>query len=163
MIMTITGKVKYPITLDPGTWIFDDRRIDMETYFTSDRAKVNKDEEYTRATGRFFDREIKEGAISPPTLNSERKYLKERLLTGSFGIMLDPFLKNAEPLHDAKTFILILSDGEKEFPIKEAYNLILAFSKHGKPLKEDGPLHAYFEDGSNKEDPIKHVQGFRVE
>ncbi|MED1204219.1 hypothetical protein [Heyndrickxia acidicola] len=163
MIVTITGKVTYSITLDPGTWIFDDRRIDMDTYFTSDRKEVDEDEEYTRATGRFFDREIKEGAISPPTLNTERKYLKERLLTGSFGIKLEPFLKNAEPLHDAQSFILILSDGEIKIPLKKAYNLILAFSKQGKPLKEDGPIHAYFEDGSNKENPIKHVQGFRVE
>ena len=33
--------------------------------------------------------------------------------------------------------------------------MILCFSNNGKPLKEDGPVHVYFGDGSNKQNPIK--------
>lgn len=32
-IIQIKGSVKYSITLDPSVWIFDDRKIDLNTYF----------------------------------------------------------------------------------------------------------------------------------
>ena len=32
-IVHIKGKVKFPITLDPSVWIFDDRKFDLDTYF----------------------------------------------------------------------------------------------------------------------------------
>ncbi|NNU94980.1 peptidyl-prolyl cis-trans isomerase, partial [Geobacillus sp. NFOSA3] len=28
-IIPFKGKVKYPVTMDAGVWIFDDRRIDL--------------------------------------------------------------------------------------------------------------------------------------
>lgn len=37
------------------------------------------------------ERQIREGAVSPPTLKSEKKYEKEKLLDGTFGIKLEPF------------------------------------------------------------------------
>ncbi|KPD01293.1 hypothetical protein LR69_00450 [Geobacillus sp. BCO2] len=33
-IIVLTGKVKFRITLDPGVWIFDDRKVDMDAYFS---------------------------------------------------------------------------------------------------------------------------------
>ncbi len=33
MIIQIKGNVKYPITLDPSVWIFDDRKILLEDAF----------------------------------------------------------------------------------------------------------------------------------
>ena len=30
MIIQLTGNVRYQITLDPSTWIFDDRKIVLE-------------------------------------------------------------------------------------------------------------------------------------
>lgn len=89
--------------------------------------------------------------------------MKQRLLTGTFGIKFEPFLKNAEPLESATTLIIETKDEEIQIPINEAYDLIIAFSKEGKALKEDGPVHILFEDGSNKDQPIKYVKGFRVE
>ncbi|KYD04392.1 peptidyl-prolyl cis-trans isomerase [Heyndrickxia sporothermodurans] len=163
MIIPIKGNVKFPITLDAGTWIFDDRKLDLTTYFDNKNTGIDEDEEYTKSVGKFFDREIKEGAISPPTLKSEKKFLKQRLLTGTFGIKFEPFLKNAEPLESATTLIIETKDEEIQIPINEAYDLIIAFSKEGKALKEDGPVHILFEDGSNKDQPIKYVKGFRVE
>ncbi|QQZ08078.1 peptidyl-prolyl cis-trans isomerase [Heyndrickxia vini] len=163
MIIPIKGNIKFPITLDAGTWIFDDRKLDLTTYFDNKNTGIDEDEEYTKSVGKFFDREIKEGAISPPTLKSEKRFLKERLLTGTFGIKFEPFLKNAEPLESATTLIIETNDEEVRIPISEAYDLIIAFSKEGKALKEDGPVHILFEDGSNKDQPIKYVKGFRVE
>ena len=37
------------------------------------------------------------------------------------------------------------------------------FSKDGKMLKEDGPVHLYFADGSNRDNPLKNVRAFRLE
>ncbi|MCI1589763.1 MAG: peptidyl-prolyl cis-trans isomerase [Heyndrickxia oleronia] len=163
MIIPIKGKVKFPITLDAGTWIFDDRKIDLTTYFDTNHSEVDDNEEYTKNVGRFFDREIKEGAISPPTLKSERKFLKQKLLTGTFVIRFEPFLKNAEPLKEAKLLVLETDSDDVQIPLEDAYQLILAFSKEGKALKDDGPIHVIFSDGSNRNNPIKYVKGFRVE
>ena len=39
-------------------------------------------------------------------VKTEKKYVKEILLTGTFGIPFEPFLKNAEPLEEAKTVVI---------------------------------------------------------
>jgi hypothetical protein len=162
-IMIIAGKVKYTITLDPSVWIFDDRRIDLTTYFLSEKENTNSIEEYTKAVSKHWDREIVEGAIFPPTLKSEKKFEKEKVLTGTFGIPLKPFLLNAEPSSDAKTLVIHSKDADYEFPLEEAYDLIVGFSKEGKPLVSDGPIHIYNGDGSNQESPIKNVTGFTIQ
>lgn len=161
MILPIKGKVKFPITLDAGVWIFDDRKIDLNTYFT-EGADDEKEEEFTVAS-KHWDRVIKEGNVSPPTLKSERQFQKTKLLTGTFGIILKPFLENAEPDEDATTLVIETKSGDISVPLDEAYDFILAFSKDGKPLKEDGPVHVLYPDGSNRDRAIKFVRGFRVE
>ena len=42
-IITIKGNVKHTITLDPTVWIFDDRRVDLDIFFTKEH--VEKDED----------------------------------------------------------------------------------------------------------------------
>ncbi|WP_226644137.1 peptidyl-prolyl cis-trans isomerase [Mesobacillus subterraneus] len=163
-IIPITGKVKYKITLDPGVWIFDDRKVDLNTYFSEDQKADDALEEYTKSVSKHWDREIMEGAVYPPTLKTEVKYEKEKVLTGTFGIPFKPFLVNAEPDETAKTVIIEYGDNaQAALPLVEATQIILGFSKDGKPLKEDGPLHVYYQDGSNKDNPIKNVTGFKVE
>ncbi|MGZ4160841.1 MAG: peptidyl-prolyl cis-trans isomerase [Neobacillus sp.] len=161
-IILLSGSVKYKITLDPGVWIFDDRRIDLNTYFTSKQENANDLEEYTKAVSKHWDREIVEGAIHPPTLKTEKKFEKEKMLTGSFGIPFKPFLKNAEPFHDATSLVIKCSDGDIELPMDKAYDLILGFSKNGKPITVDGPVHIYFGDGTNQQEPIKNIKQFIV-
>lgn len=162
-IVPIHGKVKYKITLDPGVWIFDDRKIDLDTYFTQETTKEDDLEEYTKSVSRHWDREIMEGAVYPPTLKSEKKFTKERILNGSFGIPLKPFLLHAEPEETAATLIIHTNDDNISISLENAYGLILGFSRNGTPLLEDGPLHAYFPDGSNADVPIKNISGFTVE
>jgi len=163
-IIPFKGKVKYPVTMDAGVWIFDDRRIDLNTYFDQeDQQTEETEEDYTKKVSKYWEREIREGAVSPPTIKTEKKFEKEKLLTGTFGIKLAPFLKNAEPEKDATTLVIETAEGEEAVPLEKAYDLILCFSKNGKPLREDGPVHIYYGDGSNKKNPIKHVRALRVE
>ncbi|AIE59511.1 hypothetical protein [Bacillus methanolicus] len=161
-IITIKGKVKFNITMDPGVWIFDDRRIDLNTYFISRNQEEDDLEEYTKSISKHWDREIMEGAVYPPTLKSEKKFEKEKILTGTFGIPFKPFLRNAEPAENAEWLVIETDSSEVKLPLEKGFELILGFSKDGKPLKEDGPVHVYYGDGSNKDTPIKNVKGFTV-
>ncbi|PFP29849.1 hypothetical protein COJ96_09205 [Bacillus sp. AFS073361] len=161
-IIIISGNVKYTITLDPGVWIFDDRRVDLTTYFTTKLENTESLEEYTKAVSKHWDREIIEGAIYPPTLKTEKKFEKEKVLTGTFGIPLKPFLQNSEPSSDANTFVIHCIDSEYEYPLEKANDFILGFSNNGKPLTGDGPIHVYFGDGSNLTSPIKNVKSFTI-
>lgn len=156
----LEGNTKFKITLDPGVWIFDDRRLDLTTYFEKER--IDKDElnEYTKAVSKQWDREIQEGAIFPPTLKTEKKFEKEKVLTGTFAIPFRDFLNNAEPFDHADSLIIVQQEGEITIPLEKAFEAILGFSKDGKPLKEDGPVHLYYGDGSNKSNPIKNIKKF---
>ena len=161
-IVSVNGKVKFSITLDPSVWIFDDRKLDLTTFFDKKKEEINELEEYTKSISEHWDREIIEGATIPPIEKSEKKYVKELLLTGTFGILFEPFLKNAEPLAEATTVVIESINNQYLLPIEEAKELILCFSYMGKPLTEDGPIHIYFSDGSNRYNPIKNVRNFRI-
>jgi hypothetical protein len=162
-IIQITGKVKYSITLDPGVWIFDDRKVDLLTYFSgTEKNKEQTQEDEIKKISAYWDREIQEGAFFPPTLKTEKIYEKEKVINGTFGMRLEPFLRNAEPLADASIFTIITAHDEVRIPLEQAYKAVLGFSKNGKPLKEDGPVHFYFGDGSNKNEPITHVRQFVI-
>ncbi|WLR43663.1 peptidyl-prolyl cis-trans isomerase [Bacillus carboniphilus] len=147
-IIQIKGSVQFEITLDPSTWIFDDRKVDLSTCFQDQN---NLDEIQ-------FETEL----YRPPTAKSEQKFQKEKILTGSFAIPLAPFLKNSEPKSSA-TFVSFQTNDEKiTIPIHDAEKILLAFSKDGKPLKDDGPVHVYYKDGSNQHSPIKRVDGIII-
>ncbi|MGB3260451.1 peptidyl-prolyl cis-trans isomerase [Paenisporosarcina sp.] len=163
-IIPIKGNVKFKITLDPGVWIFDDRRIDLKTFFTEQQLEKNELDEYTKNMSAHWSREIMEGATYPPTLKTEKKYEKTKILTGTFGIYLKHFLKNAEVNENAKSVIIETENGEEHsFTLEQADSLIFKYSHDGKPLLEDGPVYVLFADGSNLENPIKHVQAVRVD
>ncbi|MGM7720227.1 peptidyl-prolyl cis-trans isomerase [Metabacillus sp. Hm71] len=161
-IVMIKGKVDYQITLDPGVWIFDDRKVDLTTYFIQEQEIKDELEEYTKSVSKHWEREIREGAIYPPTLKSEQKYEKQKVLNGTFGIPLKPFLENAGIQAGASSVQFMTDSGPISVPIEEAFDIILGFSIKGKPLKEDGPIHVYFGDGSNASEPIKHVKEINV-
>jgi hypothetical protein len=161
-IIPITGKVRFSITLDPGVWIFDDRKVDLLTYFSEAKQEKQNEEEEIKKISAYWDREIQEGAVFPPTLKTEKTYEKEKVINGTFGMRLEPFLRNAEPLADATTLTIVTEHKEIQIPLELAYEAVLGFSKNGKPLKEDGPVHFYFGDGSNQHEPITHIRKFIV-
>lgn len=163
-IIPIKGAVTYSLTLDPTVWIFDDRRLDLNTYFVTEKKADNSEEKYLADVGAHWSREIMEGAVFPPTLKTERKFDRKGMMTGTFGIELKPFLHNAEIKPEATQVVFEGADGEEyAFSIEDAKTLIFKFSQDGKPLTEDGPVHILFNDGSNVENPIKNIVAIRVQ
>ncbi|MFJ7933010.1 peptidyl-prolyl cis-trans isomerase [Sporosarcina sp. NPDC096371] len=163
-IIPIKGNVRYAITLDPGVWIFDDRRIDLKTFFTDSHIEKDDLEEYKKEMGKHWSREIMEGATFPPTLKTEKKFEKTKVLTGTYGILLNHFLKIAEPAKDATTLTFEIVDGTSHsFPIAEAEEFIFKFSEDGKPLINDGLVHVLLKDGSNTDSPIRDVTAIRID
>lgn len=164
-IIPIKGAVNFTITLDPTVWIFDDRRLDLNTYFTTKTEIDDEETLYLKNTGAHWSREIMEGAIFPPTLKTERKFDRQGMKTGTFGIQIKYFLKNAQIKEDATSVVIECKDGEEHsFSIDEANALIFKFSQDGKPLsvEEGGPVHVILGDGSNVDNPIKNVTAIRV-
>lgn len=163
-IIPIKGAVKFKLTIDPSVWIFDDRKLDLNTYFTTTIEEEDSDTKYMREVGAHWSREIMEGATFPPTLKSERKFDRKGLENGTFGMQVAPFLKNAEVSEEAKYIIFECKNGEEHsFSVAEAKEMIFKFAQDGKPLTEDGPVHLIFSDGSNVDNPIKQVIAIRAE
>ena len=157
-VIQITGNVQHSITLDPGIWIFDDRRIDLDTFFTGDYVERDEMEEYKKAMGKHWSREIMEGATFPPTLETEKQFEESKDITGTYGIYLNHFLKNSRPNEDATIIAFETENGESHpFPIDKLDDIILKYSIDGKPLRENGPVHVLLKDGSNIENPITNV------
>lgn len=162
-IIQVKGEVNFQITLDPTVWIFDDRKLDLDQYFTEKHVEIDADEEYIEKAGKFWSREIMEGATFPPTLKTERKFDRQKMMSGTFGIKIEPFIQNAEPKTDATTVIFGTQSGEQHsFPIEEAKTFIFQFSQEGKMLSQDGPVYLLFNDGSNLENPIKGITSLEV-
>lgn len=157
-IIMLKGKVKYTLTLDPSVWIFDDRKLDMDVFFEHPPEQKDETEAYTKAVSKHWDREIQEGAVFPPTLKTEKKFKKQELVNGTFGILFAPFLANASPTEDAINVSFKTKDALISFSLEEAQKLIFGFSQDGKPLREDGPIYVYLSDGSNRNNPIKYVE-----
>lgn len=162
-IIPIKGAVKFTITLDPTVWIFDDRKIDLDEFFSGEYEYKDELEEYTKVTSAHWSREIIEGSTVPPTLQSEKKYERTKVLTSTYGVELKPFILNAEPLPEASTLIIETTEAEHTIPMSKLDTLLLKFSHKGKPLREDGPVHIIKKDGSNINNPIKLVTAFRIE
>ncbi|MBU9720488.1 MULTISPECIES: hypothetical protein [Bacillaceae] len=158
--ITISGNVQHTITIDPGVWIFDDRKVDLDTYF-SQKTQNHNDREGEKLA-KAFDLHRKEGA-SVLTNGNNVTVSKKELTEKSYGIPLFPFLENAAPLDNAKEVIFERSEGEDfTCPIEEAKEGIIGFSFKGKPLSENGPLHFYYNDGSNKQSPIKNIYNIKI-
>lgn len=164
-VFFIDGDVLHPLTIDPTVWIFDERKVDLDTFF--DEVKTEEDEitAYTKAISAQWDKEITEGA-TPPNPNSnqnEIKYEKQKLIHGSFGMPLKPFLVNTRPVDTPQTVEVIQKDGSSQLiPYSEAQFCILGFSDKGQKLAEDGPVHVYLGNGSNRDNPIKDVVRFVI-
>ena len=163
LIIPVKGAVKFNITLDPTVWIFDDRKIDLDEFFSGEYEYKDELEEYTKVTSAHWSREIIEGSTNPPTLQTEKKYERTKALTSTFGIDMKPFILNSEPLPNATKVVVETTEGEHIFSLEDLETLLLKFSHKGKPLRADGPVHVLKKDGSNINTPVKFVTAFRVE
>src|SRR5690625_2393412 len=87
MIVQIKGKIKFPITLDPSVWIFDDRKIVLEEAFTEQKEPIKKDD--AQKTAEMFDQEVYfQTKIKPPVNKSIKRFDKEKALTESFNAFI---------------------------------------------------------------------------
>lgn len=160
IMIQIKGEVKFPITLDSTTWIFDDRKVqieDLEQGVFDGTKPINFDD------NREWNRAILEGQTNPPTLNSEIKYKRRAVLEKSFVINMTPFFKNAEP-HDNATTIRLFNDNESiEIPIDLLPYLFFQFAKDGKRLYEDYSVDSFVyipEEGYSYQ--FQYVTGIEV-
>ncbi|SDJ04228.1 hypothetical protein [Salimicrobium halophilum] len=164
MIVQITGKVSYPITLDPTVWIFDDRKQTFSEVF-GDGISTEEEQEVDelREQAERFNRAMYQQKVSPPINKSVNRYEKERAIKGTFLMPLLPFLHTSEIDKNANTAVLETTDGEVSITTEQIRDSYALFAETGKPLKEDGPIHLYFGDGSNKEAPVKGIKKIRFE
>lgn len=156
MIVTITGNVKYPITLDPTVWIFDDRKVLFRSLFSEPDSTYEAEEKDIEEN--LTDEERYSQTVKPPVNKSINRFEREQILQNSYAMSLSHFIAHAEVHNDATGAILETDHGQVEVTLKQIESSYLLFSVKGKPLKDDGPVHIYFEDGSNKDFPITGVK-----
>lgn len=161
-VIMVTGAVSHRITIDPSVWIFDDRKIDL-AHFTGDEDE-RRDEVpvYLKGTGAQWDKELREGSAPP---SESRSLIKERkALEGDYAMRLGWFLDNAKPEPTAVSLLIHRENGESiTFPLNEASQAILQFSKDGKPIRENGPVLFYLPSmWKQKEAPIDCIHSFEL-
>ncbi|SDI65455.1 hypothetical protein [Natribacillus halophilus] len=148
-IVPVSGKVNYRITIDPTVWIFDNRKIELESYFKDPQA---------------WEENTEEGNGHRRWQTNQIRSKKEAVIEGSYGMPLRPFIDNAEPSPSASTLVAITSSGEEiTASLEEGKTWIAGFSAEGQALKEDGPIHIYYADGSNQQSPVTNVVALRVD
>lgn len=161
MIIPILGKVTYQITLDPSVWIFDDRKIRFEDAFQPETSTDEEPSQEIEAAKRW-DKAVYPDHSKPPVNRSISRMEGKDILENSYVIPLQEFIENAEVGNDAEHAVLETNNGEVSLSIEQLLNSYMLFSWNGKQLKNEGPAHLYFKDGSNRETPIKGIQKIRI-
>ncbi|WP_099157956.1 hypothetical protein [Virgibacillus ndiopensis] len=157
MIVPIIGNVTYSITLDPTVWIFDDRKILLEEAFSGVTEKNEEaDEELEKASQRW-DRAVYQQKINPPVNRSISRLEGEKILTNSYVMPINDFINHAEINKVAQKATLVTEHGDVDISLEELKNSYFLFAIEGKPIKDNGPVHVYYKDGSNKDNPITGV------
>lgn len=156
MIVTITGNVEFPITLDPTVWIFDDRKIIFGSLFSASEDTYDEDDQEIERN--LTDEEKYAQTVKPPVNKSINRFEREQILKYSYAMSLSHFIEHAEVHSGATNAILETNHGPVEVKLEQIKTSYLLFSLEGKPLKDDGPVHVYFKDGSNKDFPITGVK-----
>ncbi|MCP3026250.1 hypothetical protein [Halobacillus sp. A5] len=159
MIVQIKGKVKFPITLDPTVWIFDDRKKSYDEVFHPETREADVEiESDLKKKAQRFDREVYQQKLNPPVNKSLHRKEKERIFTESFMMPIKPFIHNSEPESSVTEAVLVTEDGNHSVNADRFAEGLLLFSKDGKPLKEDGPVHLYFVDQGEHQIPLTGIK-----
>lgn len=157
MIVPITGNVTYTITLDPTVWIFDDRKILLNEAFSEPKNEQVEEDELEKASKRW-SREIYQQKINPPVNKSISRFEREKILKNSYVMPIGEFVSHAEVSKNAKDVTLLTTSGEVDISLEDLQNCYLLFAVDGKPVKEEGPVHLFYKDGSNQNEPIKGIE-----
>jgi hypothetical protein len=159
LIVQIEGNVQHPITLDPTVWIFDDRKILLDDAF---KTYSSEDGDSSGESEKPWNRDQYQQQINPPINESIKRFDKKKVLESSYLMPLNYFLPNSQPSDNATKAVLHTDGDSKEIDFKDLEDSYLLFALNGKPLKEDGPVHLYFKDGSNKDAPIKGIKKIEI-
>ncbi|AFS70954.1 MULTISPECIES: hypothetical protein [Exiguobacterium] len=141
MIFPITGNVRYPLTIDPTVWIFDERKIEVNQIGKT--IDDNAQEAYYAKMGAAWDKGITEGSRTDHNKPMTREE-KDAALRGTFAMPLAPFIQNAEVL-DGATSLRFEGAETIELALSTLPELYLQFSKDGKVLT-DGPVHLLYQN-----------------
>src|SRR5699024_12855877 len=93
----------------------------------------------------------------PRVKKNINKYERNQILVNIYVMTIYDFVENAEVDSDITEAIITTTNGHVEVTIDKFKSYLLLFSENGKPVKEDGPVHLYFDDASNKDNPIKGI------
>ncbi|WP_068792931.1 hypothetical protein [Brevibacillus laterosporus] len=161
-VIVVKGAVEFPITIDPSVWVFDDRKFELSSYKEQEHLELQETNRYIRSTSLHWEKEMKEGATPP----SQRKSLVEerKVLEGDYAIKFAPFLENAKP-HPNATTLRIHRDQQDyvDVSLEKSKQIILQFSKDGKPIRDEGPVFLYFpEDLQENKQPLHNITMFEV-
>lgn len=153
MVITLTGKVDFPLTLDPSVWIFDDRKILFENAF-------KEVESIHAAEEKHWDRSVYQQKMKPPINKSLTKAERKLALENSYVMPIIDFLHTASIQEDATHALFLTDSGEEIVPLDELKESMFLFAVDGRSIKESGPAHCYLP--SRKEDPIKAIRQIKI-
>ena len=160
-MIQIKSDVKFPITLDSTTWIFDDRKISLEDL---EKGIFEGQKPIEFEDNREWNRAILEGQTNPPTLNSEIDYKKRAVLQGSFAINMTPFFIISEPYENVTTIRLSNDEAHIDVPFDLLPYLFFQFAKDGKRLYQDDGVDSFvytLEDGYDYVfEHVTHIEVF---
>lgn len=160
MIIQIQGNVKFQISLDSTTWIFDDRKVTLDEALTSE----GDTEEILFSDDKEWNRQIIEGTTKPPTLKSEKKFKKQDLLEKTFVMNLATFLEYAEPERGEDAMITFThDDGTTLLPYNERDRYFAQFSKEGKRMYEDNMVDVLVINDGELIERLIHVTGIKID
>src|SRR5699024_8226618 len=151
-----TGKVTYSITMDPSVWIFDDRKILLDEDFSSDSERTETEENFQK-TERMRTKEVNQQKVKQPVNRSIKRFERDKILKSSYVMPIKEFIGHAEIKSNAEDATLITNNENINISLEDLENCYLLFAIDGKTVKEDGPVHLYFKDGSNRDNPIKGI------
>lgn len=158
MIVQLTGNVNYSITLDPTVWIFDDRKVLLEEAFLDKQLDSNTEVDELELAANRWSQEVYQQRVRPPVNKSITKFEREKILKNSYVMPIYEFLSHAEVKPNAAGVRLVTVHGDINITLSELQDCYLLFAVEGKPVKNDGPVHLYFKDGSNQDQPITGIQ-----
>ncbi|MFP7169002.1 hypothetical protein [Terribacillus sp. 7520-G] len=153
MVITLTGKVDFPLTLDPSVWIFDDRKILFENAF-------KEIEPVPAAEEKHWDRSVYQQKMKPPINKSLTREERKQALENSYVMPIADFLSTAGIQDDATHAVFVTENGEEIVPLDELEASLFLFAIDGRSIKESGPAHCYLP--SRKEDPIKAIRQIKI-
>ncbi|WP_077309829.1 hypothetical protein [Terribacillus halophilus] len=153
MIITLTGKVEFPLTLDPSVWIFDDRKVLFENAFKEVEPVPDAEEKH-------WDRSVYQQKMKPPINKSLTREERKKALENSYVMPIADFLATANIQEDATHAVFVTETGEESVALDDLKASMFLFAVDGRSIKETGPAHCYLP--SKQEHPIMAIRQIRI-